>query len=109
MTSLRALIVLQMASTFACLAAQNVELPAQPGDTSKLTLPYIEREFYLPHPMASPVGLDVLEVRANVPGQHPLALITHGTAVTPAERAQVTPWRFLPQALWFRAGATSSL
>ena len=43
----------------------------------------------------------MLEVRTDVPGRHPLALIRHGTAATPEERAQVTPWRLLPQALWF--------
>jgi dienelactone hydrolase len=61
---------------------------------------YIEREFYLPDPAAMPPGLDVLEVRADVPGRHPLALITHGTGFAEA-RQTVTPWAFQHQALWF--------
>ncbi len=101
MTGVRVLIVFQMVSTLARLGAQALDPSAQPGNPSSARLPYIEREFYLPDPLASPIGLDVLEVRADVPGRHPLALLTHGTAPTPAERGQVTPWRFLPQALWF--------
>ena len=90
----------QLAIAFA-IRAQEGGTAAQPLSDSKTAIPYVEREFFLPYTMASPPGLAVLEVRADIPGRHPLALMTHGTAATPAERAQVTPWRFLPQALWF--------
>jgi len=73
--------------------AQETAIPAGTG--------YIEREFRMPSPGANPEGLDVLEVYINTPGKHPLALLTHGTAPTPQERLQVTPWAQLPQALWF--------
>jgi dienelactone hydrolase len=62
---------------------------------------YVEREFRLPTPGSNPAGLDVLEVYVNTPGKHPLALLTHGTSSTPAERRKVTPWAQLSQAIWF--------
>lgn len=46
-------------------------------------------------------GLDALEVYVDVPGKHPLALLTHGTSDKPEERRLVYPWAMLPQALWF--------
>lgn len=55
----------------------------------------------MPAPTAFPRGLDVLEVYAALPGRHPLAVLTHGTAADPQDRAHVTPWAQLPQALWF--------
>ncbi len=58
------------------------------------------REFMMPAPGA-PAGIDVVKVEVERPGKHPLALITHGTAEDPVERAQVTPWSFMPQAIWF--------
>jgi len=62
---------------------------------------YIEREIYVPVLNAMPNGLDVVEIYADLPGRHPLALLTHGTAVKPAERLKVTPWAEYGQALWF--------
>ncbi len=62
---------------------------------------YIEREFHIPFAEAGAQGLDVLEVRADVPGRHPLAIITHGTSNDATARAQLTPWAQLPQAIWF--------
>lgn len=77
-------------------------MPAQTeGRDQSSTLPYIEKELFIPDPLARPLGLDALEVRASLPGKHPLALLTHGTASNPTDRDQVTSWRFLPQALWF--------
>ncbi len=61
---------------------------------------WVEREFRMPAPGA-PFGLDVLKVEVSRPGRHPLALLTHGTSEDRTERAQVTPWSFLPQAIWF--------
>jgi dienelactone hydrolase len=53
-------------------------------------------------------GLEALMVRPSDNAPHPLALITHGTWGGPAERSQVTPLRFLPQAREFaRRGWTA--
>jgi dienelactone hydrolase len=49
----------------------------------------------------APLGIDVMKVEVERPGRHPLAILTHGTAAEQAERATVTPWRYLPQAIWF--------
>jgi dienelactone hydrolase len=61
---------------------------------------WIESEFAMPA-AGLPGGLDVLKVEVERKGKHPLALITHGTSNDPVERAQVTPWSFIPQAIWF--------
>ena len=61
---------------------------------------WIEREFMMPV-SGAPRGIDVLQVEVERPGKHPLAILTHGTSNEPMERATVTPWAFLPQAMWF--------
>ena len=35
------------------------------------------------------------------PGRKPLVVLTHGTSNSPDDRAHLTPWAQLPQALWF--------
>ena len=75
--------------------AQTVEQANVPGS------PYIEREFRLPVPGSGSKGLDVLEVYYNAPGKHPLALLTHGTSNVASEKAELTPWMYLSQAVWF--------
>jgi dienelactone hydrolase len=107
----RVLILFTVTTALARLSAQEVEATSPPEKSLHLSRPspsapvptvrYIEREFYLPAPMARPRGLDALEVRADLPGRHPLALLTHGTSSKPIEVAEVTPWKFLSQALWF--------
>jgi len=62
---------------------------------------YVEREIAIPWVQASPSGLDALLVYADLPGKHPLVVITHGSSRKMEEHAQVTPWQELPQALWF--------
>jgi dienelactone hydrolase len=62
---------------------------------------YVEHEVRIPWVQARDSGLDALLVYADLPGKHPLALLTHGTSRIEEERAQVTPWQQLPQALWF--------
>lgn len=62
---------------------------------------YIEHEVRIPWVMAAPGGLDALLVYVDLPGKHPLVLLTHGTARKPEDQAQTTPWQQLPQALWF--------
>ena len=62
---------------------------------------YVEREVRIPWVLAGVNGLDALQVYADLPGKHPLLLLTHGSSRIAAEQAQVTPWQLLPQALWF--------
>jgi len=62
---------------------------------------YVERELFIPWTQAAPNGLDALLVYADLPGQHPLVVMTHGSSRKPEEHAEVTPWGFLPQAQWF--------
>jgi dienelactone hydrolase len=71
-----------------------------PAPASPLPMQWVEREFRMPAQGAA-FGLDVLKVEVDRPGKHPLALLTHGTSNDPAQRAQITPWSFLPQAIWF--------
>jgi dienelactone hydrolase len=62
---------------------------------------YVEREVRIPWVSASPGGLDALLVYVDLPGKHPLVVMTHGSSRKPEEHALVTPWQQLPQALWF--------
>lgn len=62
---------------------------------------YVEREVQIPWVLAAPSGLDALLVYADLPGKHPLVVITHGSARKIENHAEVTPWQELPQALWF--------
>jgi poly(3-hydroxybutyrate) depolymerase len=75
--------------------AQDAAVPAAP-----VTMKWVAREFVMPEPGLFG-GLDVLKVEVDRPGKHPLALLTHGTATDPVERSHVTPWSFMPQAIWF--------
>jgi hypothetical protein len=54
---------------------------------------YVEREFLIPMGMAFPNGLDAMLVYADLPGKHPLVVLTHGTSRKPEERAEVTVWQ----------------
>lgn len=86
--------------------AADQETPATPAQDAKPVQEarparYVEKEFYVPMMNAMPRGLDVLEVYIDLPGRHPLVVLTHGSAVDPLEHAHVTPWAQLNQALWF--------
>jgi dienelactone hydrolase len=61
---------------------------------------YVEREIAIPWVQAGH-GLDALLVYVDLPGKHPLVVITHGSARKTEDHALVTPWQQLPQALWF--------
>jgi dienelactone hydrolase len=61
----------------------------------------VQKEMFVPAPMAFPQGLDVLEVYFTLPGKHPLVVLTHGTAADSLARAHVTPWAQMSQAQWF--------
>ena len=81
---------------------ERAETPARATpDEAESTIRYVEREFQMPTPSSGPQGLDVLEVRADVPGTKPLVVLTHGTSNSADDRAHLTPWAQLPQALWF--------
>src|ERR1700684_4165758 len=60
-----------------------------------------EREISIPWALAGHNGLDALLVYAELPGKHPLVVITHGSSRKAEEHAEVTPWQELPQAIWF--------
>jgi len=62
---------------------------------------YIEHEIRIPWLAAAPAGLDALLVYANLPGKHPLVVLTHGSARNPEDHRLVSSWQQLPQALWF--------
>ncbi|MBB6144885.1 dienelactone hydrolase [Silvibacterium bohemicum] len=90
-----------LACSMAWGQATTNSAPAQPGADPPAVLRYIEDEVWAPVPNSFPRGLDVLEVYADRPGKHPLALLTHGTSNIEQERQHVTPWAQLGQALWF--------
>lgn len=60
-----------------------------------------EQEIRIVWTQAGPNGLDALLVYADLPGKHPLVVLTHGTARDTEPRNNVTPWQLLPQARWF--------
>jgi dienelactone hydrolase len=62
---------------------------------------YVQKEMWIPAPQSFPNGLDAIEVYADRPGRHPLVVLTHGTSDKEEERAHVTPWAQLGQAMWF--------
>ncbi len=62
---------------------------------------YVEQQIRIPWKAAQPAGLDALLVYVDLPGKHPLAVITHGSARNAEDHALVSPWQQLPQALWF--------
>ena len=75
--------------------------PASPPAPNQTVIHYIQKEIFIPAPLAFPNGLDAIEVYADLPGRHPLAVLTHGTSDKEEERERVTPWAQLGQAMWF--------
>ena len=61
----------------------------------------VAREMWIHVPESFPNGLDALEVYMDLPGRHPLVVLTHGTSNEPDVRAHLTPWGQFPQAEWF--------
>jgi dienelactone hydrolase len=60
-----------------------------------------EEPTLIPWTQAAPNGLTALLVYADLPGKHPLVVITHGTSRELEPRNNITPWILLPQARWF--------
>jgi len=58
-------------------------------------------EIFIPWNKAGSRGLNALLVYADVPGNRPLVVLTHGTSRKHEERHEVTAWSMLPQANWF--------
>jgi dienelactone hydrolase len=75
--------------------------PQEAAPASAVVIHYIQKEMFVPAPLAFPNGLDAIEVYAERPGRHPLVVLTHGTSDKEEERAHVTPWSQLNQAMWF--------
>ena len=69
--------------------------------TAGAQVAYVEREISIPWVKAAPSGLDSLLVYVDLPGKHPLVVLTHGSSRKAEEHAQMSPWSLLPQALWF--------
>jgi dienelactone hydrolase len=59
-----------------------------------------EEEIRIPW-VKAPGGLDALIVSIDLPGKRPLVVMTHGSSRLVEEQREVTPWQFLPQAVWF--------
>jgi dienelactone hydrolase len=58
-----------------------------------------DQEIVIPWAQAGQ-GLHGLLVYADLPGKHPLAVLTHGTSLDMKDRHEVSPWAMLPQATW---------
>jgi dienelactone hydrolase len=96
---MRALLFLALPLAGIIAVSKTAGQDAVAGDPA-VKVHWIEREFAMPE-AGLLGGLDVVKVEVDRPGKHPLALLTHGTSNDPLERAQVTPWGFIPQAMWF--------
>ena len=91
-----------MASTgFAQSPSEPEPESQEAGPANAVVVRYIQKEMFVPAPLAFPNGLDAIEVYAERPGRHPLVVLTHGTSDKEEERAHVTPWSQLNQAMWF--------
>ncbi|HTX40504.1 MAG TPA: dienelactone hydrolase family protein [Acidobacteriaceae bacterium] len=88
------------AAALVVFLAGIAQIPAQTSPPPQ-AVQYVERELMIPWVLAAPGGLDALLVYADLPGRHPLAVLTHGSSRDTEEHAEVTPWQELPQALWF--------
>ena len=80
--------------------AMQAQDSVQPQTAAPTHARWLEREFMMPVTGALG-GIDVLQVEVEREGRHPLVILTHGTSDDPLERARVTPWVYLPQAMWF--------
>jgi dienelactone hydrolase len=69
--------------------------------TAARAVPIHEQEIRIPWVKAAPAGLDALLVFADLPGKHPLVVMTHGSSRDPEAHRTVSPWALLPQAVWF--------
>jgi dienelactone hydrolase len=62
--------------------------------------PYVEQSFRVPLP-SDQGTLEALLVRPSDPGRYPLALLSHGSPRSGADRPNMTPLAMLPEALEF--------
>ncbi len=80
----------------------NPQAQDQPAATPGVApVRIVEREAWIPAPLSLPNGIDSLEVYADVPGRHPLVVLTHGTSNDQKARMELTPWAQAEQARWF--------
>jgi dienelactone hydrolase len=94
-------LLLASSLTFASAQETNSVQPSAPPKPAQPVPQLVEKEMYVPAPGANPPGLDVLEIYFNLPGKHPLAVLTHGTSDDQMQRLHVTPWAQQAQAQWF--------
>ncbi len=59
----------------------------------------LQQNIIIPMQDAGPQGLETVLVWPNLPGKHPLALISHGTVRNAEARREMTPSQFLPIAI----------
>ena len=93
--------VFPVAGALAQVPASTAAALQQTAPPAKAAVHFVARESWIPVQNAFPRGLDTLEVYADLPGRHPLAVLTHGTSDKEEERSQVTSWAQFAQALWF--------
>ncbi len=80
---------------------ETVPEPQEAAPPAQVVIRYVQKEMWIPAPQSFPNGLDSIEVYADRPGRRPLVVLTHGTSDKEEERAHVTPWAQLGQAMWF--------
>jgi dienelactone hydrolase len=93
----------------AILVASAIAQQSKPGapgspsanETAPKPVRMLAKELWIHTPESFPNGLDALEVRMELPGRHPLVVLTHGTSNEADARAHVTPWAQFFQAEWF--------
>lgn len=94
-----------LAATTGAFAITQEPAPTSAGTPSAQAPPaaarLVAKEERVQMPGTFPGGLDVLEVYIDLPGRHPLVVLTHGTSGEPDVRAHLTPWGQYGQALWF--------
>ena len=85
-----------------CTRAQAQDEEAEEAaPPTQVVIHYVQKKMFIPAPLAFPNGIDAIEVYADRPGKHPLVVLTHGTSDKEEERAHVTLWSQLSQAMWF--------
>jgi dienelactone hydrolase len=88
--------------------AEDKHPPAVRGPVQAAPKGFLFLDLRIPMESAGPRGLQALLVRADEPGPHPLAIITHGTNYSEQVRRQRSPHSQLPLAMEFaRRGWTA--
>jgi dienelactone hydrolase len=95
------LVAILVASANAQQSEPSAPVKSSTNDAALRPRRMLAKEMWVRTPESFPNGLDALEVYMDLPGRHPLVVLTHGTASQPDVRAHMTPWAQLSQAQWF--------